>query len=91
MTEEDQDFSEEDDSEDEWGKHVFENVTQKKCGSDTDGEMEHTDDLETVNKWNSEYDDGFSVHNNDDVMMNESWNHFDSDEDESLNPLDYNT
>ena len=53
--------------------------------------MEHTDDLETVKKWNSEYDDGFSVHNNDDVMMNESWNHFDSDEDESLNPLDYNT
>ena len=23
--------------------------------------------------------------------MNESWNHFDSDEDESFNPLDYNT
>ena len=82
MTEEDQDFSEEDDSEDELNKHVYENITQKKCGSDTDEEMEHTDDLETVNRWNSEYDDDFSVHNNDDVMMNESWNHFDSDEDE---------
>ena len=61
-----------------------------KCGSDTDNEMESTDDLGTVDRWNSEYDDNFSVQNND-AMMNESWNHSDSDEDESFNPLDYNT
>ena len=30
MTGEDQDFSEEDDCEDEWDKHVYENITQKK-------------------------------------------------------------
>ena len=53
--------------------------------------MESTDELETVNRWNNEYDDNFGVHNNDDVMMNESWNHFDSDEDKSFNLLDYNT
>ena len=91
MTSEDQDFSEEDDSEDEWDKHVYEYITQKKCDSDADDEMESTDDLEMVNRWNNEYDDNFGVHNNDDVMMNESWNHFDSDEKESFNPLDYNT
>ena len=85
----DRNFSEEDDSEDEWDKHVYENISQKKCGSDTDDEMETTDDLETAYRWNSEYDT-FSVQNNDDVMMNESWNHFDSDEDESFNLLDYN-
>ena len=84
----DRNFSEEDDSEDEWDKHVYENISQKKCGSDTDDEMETTDDLETAYRWNSEYDT-FSVQNND-VMMNESWNHFDSDEDESFNLLDYN-
>ena len=61
-----------------------------KCGSDTDDEMESTDDLETVDRWNSEYHDNFSVQNND-AMMNESWNHSDSDEDESFNLLDYNT
>ena len=85
----DRNFSEEDDSEDEWDKHVYENISQKKCGSGTDDEMETTDDLETAYRWNSEYDT-FSVQNNDDVMMNESWNHFDSDEDESFNLLDYN-
>ena len=53
MTGEDQNFSEEDDSEDEWDKHVYENITQKKCGSDTDDEMESTDDLEPVDRWNS--------------------------------------
>ena len=90
MTSEDQDFSEEDDSEDEWDKHVCENITQKRCVSDTDDEMESTDDLETINRWNNEYDDTFGDHNNN-VMMSESWNHFDSDEDESFNPLDYNT
>ena len=47
------------------------NITQKKCGSDTDDEMESIDDLETANRWNNEYDDNFGVHNNDDVMMNE--------------------
>ena len=87
---EDQNFSDEDDSEEKWGKYVYENITQNKCGSDTDDEMETTDDLETVHRRNSEYDDNFSVQNNDDVTMNESWNHFDSDEDESFNPLDYN-
>ena len=51
--------------------------------------MESTDDLETINRWNSEYDDNFSVQDND--MMNESWNHFDSDEDQSFNLLYYNT
>ena len=51
--------------------------------------MESTDNLETVDRWNNEYDDNFGVHNND-VMMNESWNNLDSDEDESFNPLDYN-
>ena len=29
MTKEDQDFSEEDDSEDEWEKHLYENITQE--------------------------------------------------------------
>ena len=52
--------------------------------------MKTTDDLETVHRWNSEYDNNFSVQNNDVVTMNESWNHFDSDEDESFNPLNYN-
>ena len=60
-TGEDQNFSEEDNSEDEWGKYVYENITQKKCDSDTDDKMETTDDLETVHRWNSEYDDNFSV------------------------------
>ena len=50
--------------------------------------MERTDDLETVDRWKSEYDDNFSGHNNDDVMINESWNHFHSDEDKSFNLLD---
>ena len=90
MTGEDQNFSEEDDSEDEWDKYVHENVTQKKCDSDTNDEIETTDDLETVDIWKSEYDDNFAVQNNDNVMMNESWNHFDSDEDETFNPLDCN-
>ena len=89
ITGEDQDFSEEDDSEDEWDKHVYENITQKKCGSDKNDEMESTDNLETVDRWNNEYDDNFGVHNND-VMMNESWNNFDSDGYESFNLLDYN-
>ena len=31
------------------------------CDSDTDDEMESTDDLQTVDRWNSEYDDNFSV------------------------------
>ena len=44
----DQDFSEEEDSEDEWGKYVYENIIQKKCGSNIDDEMESTDDLEIV-------------------------------------------
>ena len=39
--------------------------------------METTDDLETIHRWNSEYDDNFSIQNDDDVMMNQSWNHFD--------------
>ena len=73
------------------GINVYENITQKKCGSDTDDEMEHIDDLETVDRWNSEYDDNFSVHDNDDVLMNESWNHFHSDEDEIFSPPDCNT
>ena len=77
MTGEDQFFFEEDDSEDEWDKYLYENITQKKCGSDTDDEMETTDDLEPVHRWNSEYDDNFSIQNDDDVMMNQSWNHFD--------------
>ena len=85
----DQNFSVEDDSEDEWDKCVYENATQKKCGSDTYNEMETTDDLETVDRWNGEYYNNFSVQNNE-VMMHESWNHFDSDEDKSFNPLDYN-
>ena len=85
MTGKDQNLSEEDDSEDEWDKYVYEKITQKKCGSDTDDEMETTDDLETVHRRNNEYDDNFSVQSND-----ESWNHFDSDEDESFNPLNYN-
>ena len=59
ITCEDHDFSEEDDSEDEWDKHVYENITQKKCGSDTNDETESTDDLETVDRWNNEYDDNF--------------------------------
>ena len=82
MTWEDQVFSEGDNSEDEWDKYVYENNTQKKCGSDTDDEMESNDDLETVNRWNSEYDN-VSVQNNDDAMMNGSWNHFDSDDGKS--------
>ena len=77
MTGEDQFFFEEDDSEDEWDKYLYENITQKKCGSDADDEMETTDDLETIHRWNSEYDDNFSIQNDDDVMMNQSWNHFD--------------
>ena len=44
----DQDFSEEEDSEDEWGKYVYENIIQKKCGSNIDDEMESADDLEIV-------------------------------------------
>ena len=42
-----------------------------KYGGDKDDEMEITDDLEAVDRWNNEYDDNFGVHNND-VMMNES-------------------
>ena len=44
----DQDFSEEEDSQDEWGKYVYENIIQKKCGSNIDDEMESADDLEIV-------------------------------------------
>ena len=44
--------------------------------------MESNDDLETVNRWNSEYDN-VSVQNNDDAMMNGSWNHFNSDDGKS--------
>ena len=33
----------------------------------------------------------FSIHNNDDATMNESCNHFDLDEDESFNLLDFIT
>ena len=51
--------------------------------------MESTDDLETVDRWNNEYDGNSGARNND-VMLNESWNHFDSDEDENFNPLEYN-
>ena len=90
-TGEDQDFSENHDSENKWNKHVYENIKQKKCDSDADDQMESSDDLETVNRWNNEYYDNFGVHDNDDIMMNESWNHFDSDEDGSINLLDYNT
>ena len=71
MIGEDQNFSEEDDSEDEWDKYLYENVTQKKCDSDANDETETTDEIETVDIWNSEYDDNFAVQNNDDVMMNE--------------------
>ena len=53
--------------------------------------MESTDDLETLHRWNSEYSNNFSVHNNVDVMMNESWNHSDSEEGESFSPFDYNS
>ena len=91
MTGKDQDFLVEDDNGDEWDIHVSEKIKQKKCDSDTDDQMESTDDLETVNRWNNEYDDNFGIHGNDDIMMNESWNHFDSDEGESFNLLDYNT
>lgn len=51
LTREDQDFiefSEQDDSEDESNKYIYENIIQKKCESDTDNEMENADDLETV-------------------------------------------
>ena len=44
----------------------------------------------TLHRWNSKYDNNFSVHNNVDVMMNESWNHSGSDEGKSFNPLDHN-
>ena len=88
MTREDQDFSEEVDSEDEWDKYVYVDITKKKCGSDTVDEMESTDGLETVDRWNSEHGDNFSVDDNDVGKMDEPWNHFDSDEDESFNPLD---
>ena len=91
MTREDEDcteFSEEDDSEDEWDKYVYENITQKKCDNDTDDEIENADDLETVDRWNSGYDGNFSLHNNDIVMMNKSWDLFDSDKDKRFNPLD---
>ena len=60
-------FSEEDDSENESDKHVYENITQVKCGSGTDDQIESTDEIETVNRWNSEYDDNSSVHNNGDM------------------------
>ena len=66
------------------------NRYMKTYTKDTDDEMESNDDLETVDRWNSEYDDNFSVHNNDDVMMYQSWSHSDSDEDKSFNLLDYN-
>ena len=59
MTGKDQNFSEKDDSEDEWEKYVYENITQKRCGSDTDKEMETNDDLEIFDRWYSEYDDNF--------------------------------
>ena len=58
MTCEHQDLSEEHDGEDDWVKHVRENITQKKRGSDADDE--------TVNRWNNKYDDNFGIHNNDD-------------------------
>ena len=58
MTCEHQDLSEEHDSKDDWVKHVRENITQKKRGSDADDE--------TVNRWNNKYDDNFGIHNNDD-------------------------
>ena len=61
--------------------------TLHKRSGNTDDEMESTDDLETVDRWNNEYDN-FSVQNNDDVIMNESWDNFDSNEDDSYNPLD---
>ena len=48
MTGKDQNLSEEDDSEDKRDKYVYEKITQKKCGSDTDDEMETTDDLEIL-------------------------------------------
>ena len=50
MTGEDQDFYEEDDCEDKWDKHVYENITQKKFGSDIDDEMVSTDYPETVDR-----------------------------------------
>ena len=55
--------------------------TLHKRSGNTDDEMESTDDLETVDRWNNEYDN-FSVQNNDDVIMNESWDN------DSYNPLD---
>ena len=44
----DQDFSDKENIEEEWDKILYENITKKKCGSDTDDEMESTDDPETV-------------------------------------------
>ena len=38
-----------------------------KCGSDRDDQIESIDEIETVNRWNSEYDDNSSVHNNGDM------------------------
>ena len=69
-------FSQEYGSEYKYDEYVYENITQEKCDSDTDDEMESVDDLETADRSNSEYDDNFSVHNKDVVMVNESWNTF---------------
>ena len=91
MINENQDFSEEHGSKYEWDKHVYENITQKKCSSDTDDDMESTDDLETVDRQNNEYDDNFGVYNKD-AKMNACWNYFDSNEGYLIqNYLDYNT
>lgn len=55
------------------GTNMYMKTSQKrKCDSDTDDGMESTNDLKTVDRQNSEYDDSFSVHNHDDIMMNES-------------------
>ena len=54
--------------------------------------MGSVDYLETVDSWNSEYDNNFSIHNNDIVMMNESSRDlFDVDEDDRFTLLNYNT
>ena len=90
MIREDQDFSQEVASEDEWDKYVYGSIMQKKCGSDAVDEMESADDLGTIERCNSEQGDTFSVDNNV-GMMNESWNHFDSDDHGSFSVLDYNT
>ena len=59
MTSKDQHFLEEDESEDEWDKHLYENITQKKCGSNADDEIENTDDLEAVDNNNNNNNKNF--------------------------------